>query len=130
MHPSFEEEGGAESLKVDSNDAYSIKPNIGVRLDGEKEFGAISSWKLKGNIGLGYEYELGNMNKEESASLATIENGYHNLASPAEENWKIKTGAGIGVELKDKYGIFVTGEYGTGNDNEDYRIGLNFKASF
>ena len=129
-HGSFSESGGAESLKVESNDGYSIKPGIGMRIEGEKSFGKNSDWKIKGNIGLGYEYELGNMNKEESASLATIENGYHNLASPAEENWKIKTGAGIGVELKDKYGIFVTGEYGTGNDNEDYRIGLNFKASF
>ena len=130
-HASFEESGGAESLKVESNDAYSIKPNIGVRLDGEKEFGATSSWKLKGNIGLGYEYELGNMNNQEKASLSLIEDGYHSLAKPTEDKGKIKTSGYAGVELKGVYGVYVTGEYGLGNDGqEDYKIGLSLKASF
>ena len=131
MHPSFEEEGGAESLKIDSNDAYSIKPNVGVRLDGEKAFGATSSWKVKGNIGVGYEYELGNMNNQEKASLSVLEDGYHSLAKPAEDKGKIKTSGYAGVELKGAYGVYVTGEYGLGNDGqEDYKIGLSLKASF
>ncbi len=131
MHPSFEEKGGAESLKVDSNDAYSIKPNVGIRLDGEKEFGATSSWKVKGNIGVGYEYELGNMNNQEKASLVLIEDGYHELAKTAEDKGKIKTSGYAGVELKGKYGVYVTGEYGIGDDDqEDYKIGVSLKAIF
>ena len=131
MHPDFEEKNGAESLKVDSNNAYSIKPNIGVRLEGTKEFGAVSSWKLKGNIGVGYEYELGNMNNPEKASLSTIENGYHELAKAEEDKGKIKTSGYVGVELKETYGIYVTGEYGAGRHNqEDYKIGLSLKAIF
>ena len=131
MHPSFEEKGGAESLKVDSNDAYSVKPNIGVRLDGEKEFGVTSSWKLKGNIGVGYEYELGNMNNQEKASLTSIEDGYHELAKAAEDKGRIKTSGYAGVELKETYGIYITGEYGIGQDKqEDYKIGVSLKAMF
>ncbi|MBP9477726.1 MAG: autotransporter domain-containing protein [Sebaldella sp.] len=131
MHPSFEEKGGVESLKVDSNDAYSVKPNIGVRLEGEKEFGATSSWKVKGNIGVGYEYELGNMNNQEKASLTSIEDGYHELAKAAEDKGRIKTSGYAGVELKETYGIYVTGEYGIGQDNqEDYKVGVSLKAMF
>ena len=131
MHSSFEEKGGVESLKVDSNDAYSVKPNIGVRLEGEKEFGATSSWKVKGNIGVGYEYELGNMNNQEKASLTSIEDGYHELAKVAEDKGRIKTSGYAGVELKGAYGIYVTGEYGIGQDDqEDYKLGLSLKAMF
>ena len=131
MHPSFEEKGGIESLKVESNDAYSVKPNIGIRLDGEKDFGATSSWKVKGNIGVGYEYELGNMNNQEKVSLVTIEDGYHDLAKAAEDKGRIKTSGYAGVELKETYGIYVTGEYGIGEDNqEDYKVGITLKAMF
>ena len=63
--------------------------------------------------------------------MAVIEEGYHKLAQPAEDKGKIKTGGMIGVELKDRYGIFLTGEYGAGNDNkEDYKVGVSFKAAF
>ena len=131
VHPSFEEKGGPESLKVNSNDAYSVKPNIGVRLDGEKEFGKTSSWKVKGNIGVGYEYELGNMNSQEKASLTTLEDGYHDLAKAAEDKGRIKTSGYAGVELKETYGIYVTGEYGIGENNqEDYKVGITLKAMF
>jgi uncharacterized protein with beta-barrel porin domain len=131
MHDSFEEKGGIESLKVDSNNAYSIKPNIGVRLDAEKKLGTNSGWKLKGNIGVGYEYELGNMNKQEKASLTALENDSHNLAQPVEDKGKLKTNGAIGVELNDRYGVYVNGEYSAGNkDKEDYKVGLTFKASF
>ena len=131
VHSSFEEKGSSESLKVESNDSYSVKPNIGVRLEGEKEFGATSSWKVKGNVGVGYGYELGNMNNQEKASLSIIEDGYHNLAKPVEDKGEIKTSGYIGVELKETYGVYVTGEYGIGNDNkEDYKAGIALKASF
>ncbi|MCP1224737.1 autotransporter domain-containing protein [Sebaldella sp. S0638] len=130
-HESFEETGGAESLNVESNDGYSIKPSIGLRLEAEKSLGSNSDWKIKGNIGAAYEYELGNMNRQEKASLSVIEEGYHKLAQTAEDKGKIKTGGTIGVELKDRYGIFLTGEYGAGNDNkEDYKVGVSFKAAF
>jgi hypothetical protein len=130
-HGSFEEDGGAERLKVDSNDGYSVKPSVGMRLEAEKGFGSSGSWKVKGNIGVAYEYELGDMNKEEKASLGVLEDGYHKLAKPADDKGKIKTGGMIGVELQDRYGIFLTGEYGTGNDGkEDYKVGVSFKASF
>jgi hypothetical protein len=130
-HGSFEEDGGAERLKVDSNDGYSVKPSVGMRLEAEKGFGSSGSWKVKGNVGVAYEYELGDMNKEEKASLGVLEDGYHKLAQSADDKGKIKTGGMIGVELQDRYGIFLTGEYGTGNDSrEDYKVGVSFKASF
>ena len=130
-HEGFEEDGGAEKLKVESNDAYSIKPSIGLRLEAEKKFGTNADWKVKGNIGTAYEYELGDMNKQEKASLSTIETGYHKLAQTEEDKGKIKINGIIGVELKDRYGIFLTGEYGIANDSrEDYKVGVSFKASF
>ena len=130
-HESFEESGAAESLKVESNDAYSIKPSIGVRLEAEKRLGSESNWKIKGNIGAGYEYELGNMNRQEEAGLSAIEEGHHKLAQTAEDKGRLKTNGIIGVELKDRYGIFLTGEYGIGNEKkEDYKVGVSFKASF
>ena len=74
---------------------------------------------------------FGDMNKQEKASLEVIEDGYHKLAKPADDKGKIKTSVMAGVELKDRYGVFVTGEYGIGNSNkEDYKVGLSFKASF
>jgi energy-converting hydrogenase Eha subunit B len=38
----------------------------------------------------------------------------------------------IGVEVEDRYGIFLTGEYSTGNDvsENDYRAGVTLKAVF
>ncbi|MCP1222966.1 autotransporter domain-containing protein [Sebaldella sp. S0638] len=130
-HDSFKEKGGIESLKVDSNDGYSVKPSIGVRLNGEAGFGSSKDVKLKGNIGVAYEYELGNMNEQERASLEVIETGYHKLAQPAEDKGRIKTTASVGVEVNDRYGIFLNGEYGMGNANkEDYKVGISFKAAF
>ncbi len=36
-----------------------------------------------------------------------------------------------GIEFKERYGIYVTGEYAAGNDDrEDYKIGVTLKASF
>ena len=71
------------------------------------------------------------MNKEEKASLGVLEDGYHKLAQSADDKGKIKTGGMIGVELQDRYGIFLTGEYKTGNDGQDdYRAGVLLKAVF
>ena len=131
MHPSFEEDGGVESLKVDSNNAYSIKPNLGIRFEGEKAFGKQSSWMLKGNIGIGYEYELGDMNNKEKASLLSIEDGYHELSKVDDEKGTIKTNAYLGIEAYKRYGIYLTGEYGIGQDEQDdYKLGVMLKASF
>ena len=131
MHPSFEESGSSEKLKIDSNDAYSIKPNLGVRFEGEKTLGKQANWKIKGNIGIGYEYELGDMNKREKVSLAIIEDGFHYLAESEEENGMVKTSAYFGVESHEKYGVYVTGEYGIGdNSKEDYKLGVVLKATF
>ena len=127
---SFEEKGGPERLKVEGNDAYSVKPSIGVRIEAEKNLGN-TDWKIKSNVGAAYEYELGDMNKQEKASLEVIEDGYHKLAKPADDKGKIKTSVMAGVELKDRYGVFVTGEYGIGNsDQDDYRAGVTLKAVF
>ncbi len=71
------------------------------------------------------------MNNQEKASLMLVEDNYHELAKPAEDKGKIKTSGYAGVELKGAYGVYVTGEYGIGDDNqEDYKIGLSLKAVF
>ena len=129
-HEGFEESGGPESLKIDSNNGYSIKPSIGVKLEGEKAINNLD-WKLKGNIGAAYEYELGNMNRQEKATLDTIEEGYHKLAQPSEDKGSINTAATIGMEFQDRFGIFLTGEYKISDDSEnDYRVGMTFKTVF
>ena len=130
-HDSFEEKGDPANLKVDSNDGYSIKPGIGIRLEAEKSLGKTENWKVKGNIGVGYVYELGNMTKQENASVVAIEDGYHKLAEPAKVNGSIKTSGMIGVEIEDRYGIFLTGEYSGGEHNQDdYKAGVTMKAVF
>ena len=100
VHEGFEEKGEAGSLKVKKNNGYSIKPSIGLRLEVEKGFGSNADWKVKGNIGAAYEYELGNMNRQEKASLSVIEEGYHKLAQTAEDNGKIKTSGIVVVSFK------------------------------
>jgi hypothetical protein len=130
LHTDFEESGGAERLKIDNNDIYSIKPNTGVRFEGTKEFGSNNNWQLKMNLGVGYEYELGNTNKQEKAGFSALDTDYYSLAKPADEKGKFKTNGLVGVELKERYGIYVTGEYGIGKDDEDYKVGISFKAAF
>ena len=71
------------------------------------------------------------MNNQEKASLTSIEDGYHELAKAAEDKGRIKTSGYAGVELKETYGIYITGEYGIGQDKqEDYKIGVSLKAMF
>ena len=50
---------------------------------------------------------------------------------PDKEKGVFKSKITVGAETGDKFGIFLTGSYeaGAGN-NENYRIGINFKAAF
>ena len=71
------------------------------------------------------------MNEREYAKLIAVEDGYHKLSKPEEEKGTFRARASVGVEVTDRYGIFVTGEYGIGNkDQDDYRAGLTLKAIF
>ena len=129
VRPSFTE-SGLEALEVDSNDAWSVKPRAGVEVKGEMPLGP-RGWKAKATLDLAYEYELANLNEREKARLVAIEDGYHNLSKPEEEKGAFRSKASVGVEVEEKYGIFVTGEYVTGdNSQEDYRVGISLKAVF
>ena len=128
--PSFEEKG-LERLEVEGNDAWSAKPRAGVELKGAVPLGANTAWQLKGTLDLAYEYELADLNEREKARLVTIEDEYHKLSKPEDEKGTFRTRAAIGVEVEDRYGLFLTGEYSTGNDKEDdYRAGVSLKAVF
>ena len=80
---------------------------------------------------LAYEYELANLNERERAQLVAAEDGYHDLAKPEEEKGQFKTRAAIGVEVEERYGVFLTGEYVAGEKSqEEYRAGVTLKAVF
>jgi hypothetical protein len=128
--PTFSEKG-LEALEVEGNDAWSAKPRAGVELKGAVPLGANTAWKLKGTLDLAYEYELADLNEREKARLVSIEDGYHKLSKPEDEKGTFRTRAALGVEVEDRYGIFLTGEYSTGDDKEDdYRAGVTLKAVF
>ena len=128
--PDFSE-SGLEKLEVEGNDAWSAKPRAGVELKGALPLGANTAWQLKGTLDFAYEYELADLNEREKARLIAIEDGYHKLSKPQDEKGTFRTRAAIGVEIEDRYGIFLTGEYSTGNDKEnDYRAGVTLKAVF
>ncbi|MCP1226061.1 autotransporter domain-containing protein [Sebaldella sp. S0638] len=128
MRPTFEEKG-LEALELEGNDAWSAKPRAGVELKGILPIG--TSWQLKGTLDFAYEYELADLNEREKARLIAVENGYHKLSKPEDEKGTFRTKATIGAEAVDRYGIFLTGEYSTGNDKEsDYRAGVTLKAVF
>ena len=128
--PTFEEDG-LESVQVESNDAWSVKPRAGVEFKAEVPLGKKTAWKAKGTLDLAYEYELANLNEREKARLVAVEDGYHNLAEPEEQKGQFKTRATIGVEVEDRYGVFLTGEYVAGeNSQEEYRAGVSLKAVF
>ncbi|MDR2879635.1 MAG: autotransporter domain-containing protein [Fusobacteriales bacterium] len=130
IRPTFSEKG-LEALEVDKNDAWSIKPRVGVELKGEYPLNSKESWKLKGMLDLSYEYELADFNEREYARLTAVEDKYHKLAKPEAEKGAFKTKATLGVEIEDRYGVFLTGEYKTGNvGKDDYRAGINLKAVF
>ena len=126
--PSFEEKG-LESLEVEGNDAWSAKPRAGIELKGAVPLG--TNWQLKGTLDLAYEYELADLNEREKARLTAIEDRYHKLSKPEDEKGTFRTKASVGVEVEDRYGIFLTGEYSIGNDkDDDYRAGITLKAVF
>ncbi|WP_435309950.1 hypothetical protein [Sebaldella termitidis] len=130
VRPTFEEDG-LERLKVKGNDAWSVKPKAGIKLDGSIPLGTKSAWKLKGVLDLGYEYELADLNEREKARLVALEDGYHDLAKPQDEDGTLKTRVEIGTELDNRYGFFLTGEYSAGSHNqEDFRVGVSLKAEF
>ncbi|MCP1224249.1 transporter [Sebaldella sp. S0638] len=128
--PKFSEKG-LESLEIEGNDAWSVKPRAGVEIKGALPLGAASGWQLKGALNTAYEYELADLNERERARLTVIESKYHNLSKPQEEKGTFRTSASLGLEVEDRYGIFLTGEYSTGNSKEnDYRTGVILKAVF
>ena len=102
-----------------------------MELKGALPLGKNTGVKLKGTLDVAYEYELADLNERERAKLIAVENDYHNLSKPQDEKGTIRTKAAIGVEVEDKYGIFITGEYFTGDNKEnDYRAGVTLKAVF
>ena len=126
--PTFSEKG-LENLEVEGNDAWSVKPRAGIELKGTAPLG--KNWRLKGTLDFAYEYELADLNEREKAKLVSLEEGYHKLSKPQDEKGTFRTKAAIGVEVEDRYGIFLTGEYSTGNNKEnDYRAGVALKAVF
>ena len=128
--PGFEEEG-KEGLEIEGNDAWSIKPRVGVELKAETPLGKKEQWKLSGKLDLAYEYELGDTNVTEKAKLSAVKMQYYDLPKPEEEGGVFRTRASVGVEVKDRYGIFLTGEYGAGDNSQDeYRTSIILKAVF
>ena len=128
--PTFSE-SGLERLEVEGSDAWSAKPRAGVEFKAAVPLGSKTAWELKGALDLAYEYELAGLNEREYAKLIAVEDGYHKLSKPEEEKGTFRARASVGVEVTDRYGIFVTGEYGIGNkDQDDYRAGLTLKAIF
>ena len=127
--PDFSE-NGEESLKVEGNDAWSVKPRAGVELKTAVPL-SNSGWQLKGALDVAYEYELADLNEREYAKLTSIEDNYHKLSKPEDEKGTLRTKAAVGIEAEDRYGVFLTGEYGVGNNSEDdYRVGVTLKAVF
>ena len=93
--------------------------------------GTKDSWKLKGVLDVAYEYELADLNEREHAKLVNLETDYHKLAKPADDKGQLRTKASIGVEIEDRYGVFLTGEYKLGeHDQDEYRAGVTLKAVF
>ena len=128
--PSFNE-SGLEALEVEGNDAWSVKPRVGIELKAALPLGSKTAWQLKGTLDFAYEYELADLNEREKARLIAVEDGYHKLSKPEDEKGTFRTRAAIGAEVEDRYGIFLTGEYGIGNsDQDDYRAGVTLKAVF
>ena len=128
--PSFEE-NGLERVQVEGNDAWSVKPRAGIELKAALPLGSRTAWKLKGALDFAYEYELADLNKREKARLIAVEDRYHDLSKPEDEKGTFRTRTVLGAEVEDRYGIFLTGEYGLGNsDQDDYRAGVTLKTVF
>ena len=90
-----------------------------------------SAQQIKGALDLSYEYELANLNEQENARVTVFQDDYYKLGKPEEEEGRFRTKAIFGVEIEDRYGIFINGEYSIGNKKqEDYRAGVTLKAVF
>ena len=127
--PTFTEKG-LESLEVKGNDAWSVKPKVGVELKASTNESK-NGWKLKGALDVSYGYELADLNEREYAKLTAVEDDYHKLSKPEENKGVLKTKAIVGAEIEDRYGIFLTGEYSVGeHSQDDYRAGVTLKAVF
>ena len=130
MRPSFTEDG-LEALEVEGNKAWSAKPRVGVELKGALPLGMKKVWELKGALDFSYEYELAGLNERENARLTAIESDYHKLSKPEDENGRFRTKASLGIEIKDRYGVFLTGDYSVGNHSQDdYKAGVDLKVAF
>ena len=128
--PTFDEKG-LEALEVEGNDAWSVKPKVGVELKTALPFGNKGIWKLKGALDIAYEYELADLNEREYARLKEVENSYHKLSKPEDDKGQLRTKATLGVKIEDRHGIFITGEYKLGHNNQDdYRAGITLKTVF
>ena len=128
------EDSSISALEIDSNNAYSIKPGAGVRFEGNTGLGSNANWELKSALEVKYEYELGDSQPEETARLVSFGETYK-LAQPAEDKGELVLRAMLGMEAPDRYGIFLTGEYGKSfnevtKDGESYKIGVTLKAVF
>ena len=128
------EKSSISALEIDSNNAYSVKPGAGVRIEGNTGLGNKEGWELKSALELKYEYELGDSQPEETAQLTLFGETYK-LAQPAEDKGELVLKAMLGMEATDRYGIFLTGEYGKAfnevtKDGESYKIGVTLKAVF
>ena len=75
---------------------------------------------------------LGDILSKGTNEYGVSNNGYSNyIRDYLKDKGMLKVNASGGVEFKERYGIYVTGEYAAGNDDrEDYKIGVTLKASF
>ena len=127
--PTFTERG-TESLTVKGSEAWEVQPNLGIEFKTSTKELNSSGLKLKANADVSYGYELVDSNTEKS-KLRVAEDNYHNLATPKNTDGTLKTKAVIGAEIEDRYGVFLTGEYLTGNSaKNDYKVGISLKAVF
>ena len=127
--PTFTERG-TESLTVKGTDLWEVQPNVGIEFKTSTKELNSAGLKLKASADVSYGYELVDSNTEKT-KLRVAEDKYHNLATPKNTDGTLKTKAVIGAEIEDRYGVFLTGEYLTGNSSKnDYKLGITLKAVF
>ena len=127
--PTFTERG-TESLTVKGTDLWEVQPNVGIEFKTSTKELNSAGLKLKASADVSYGYELVDSNTEK-AKLRVAEDHYHDLATPKNSDGTLKTKAVIGAEIEDRYGVFLTGEYLTGNSaKNDYKVGITLKAVF
>ena len=121
----------SEGIEVQRNDAWSVKLKAGVELKETVPLEATEKQQLKGSLDTACEYELADLNESEYTKSKVVNRDYYKLSKPEEEKETFRTKSSFGVEVEDKYGIFITGEYRTGGGSkEDYRAGRTLKATF